>query len=416
MFQSKPAKLLLGLYLTAMLFLSRDTLISSCLIGFTKSQILMFGLILVLGLAFAWCYRKNLPEILKDKRLLLVAVSAVILLLPMLVKRDWQLMYFSILLCVLFPVFLTYFTDSREVAKYYVVTLTALGVYSIFATYVLRELAQAGKITVPVFYNSSEWPFLNFGFAYAVDWDYWHRNFGIFREPGVYQFFIILAVYLNNYLVDWNKDWKLWLCNVALAFTMLSTFAIGGFAEMGLFILFVYFDKKWYREKWGRAAGVIFVLAMAAIVGYILYRSRQPYFELTIFYEFYDMLIRLFTQSNSATDRMNAITTNLGIFAKNPLFGDTVVHVLHGTEHNTSSTLLMFAIGGIAGGVLNVTAWVALLWERRRGVFGNLVLLLILFLSFNTQNLIANVYFWLFPMMALTERGMPMLSMSPKKE
>ena len=76
----------------------------------------------------------------------------------------------------------------------------------------------------------------------------------------------------------------------------------------------------------------------------------------------------------------------------------------------------MFAIGGIAGGVLNVTAWVALLWERRRGVFGNLVLLLILFLSFNTQNLIANVYFWLFPMMALTERGLPMLPLSAKKE
>ena len=242
MMQNKAAKVIFGLYLAAMLFLSRDTLISSCLIGFTKSQILMFGLILVLGLAFAWCYRKNLPEILKDKRLLLVAVSAVILLLPMLVKRDWQLMYFSILLCVLFPVFLTYFTDSREVAKYYVVTLTALGVYSIFATYVLRELAQAGKITVPVFYNSSEWPFLNFGFAYAVDWDYWHRNFGIFREPGVYQFFLILGIYGNHYGAAWKKSWVMWLLTAVLAATLISTFAIGGFviregADGGLLIL-----------------------------------------------------------------------------------------------------------------------------------------------------------------------------------
>ena len=32
---------------------------------------------------------------------------------------------------------------------------------------------------------------------------------------------------------------------------------------------------------------------------------------------------------------------------------------------------------------------------------------LILFMSFNTQNLVANVYFWLFPMMALVERGLP---------
>jgi len=37
-------------------------------------------------------------------------------------------------------------------------------------------------------------------------------------------------------------------------------------------------------------------------------------------------------------------------------------------------------------------------------------------MSFNTQNLIANVYFWLFPMMALVERGLPMLHLSAKKE
>lgn len=416
MFQNKPAKLLLGLYLLAMLFLSRDTLYSSCILGFTKSQIVMFGLIVLLGIVCLWMKRKHLPDILKDRRLALMAVAAVIFLVPMLVKRDWQLMYFSILLCVLFPVFLSYFTGSREIAKYYVVTLTALGVYSIFATYVLKELAQAGKITVPVFYNSNQWDFYNFGFSYAVTWEYWNRNFGIFREPGVYQFFIILAVYLNNYLVDWNRGWKLWFCNVALAFTMLTTFAIGGFAELGLFILFVYFDKKWYREKWGKIAGAGFILAIIAAVCGVLYRFTQPAFEFTVFYEFYDMFLRLFTGSDSATDRMDAITANLHFFARNPLWGDTIAHVLHGTEHNTSSTLLLFAIGGIAGGILNVAAWAALLWERRRGIFGNLVLLLILFLSFNTQNLIANVYFWLFPMMALTERGLPMLSMSGKKE
>ena len=93
-----------------------------------------------------------------------------------------------------------------------------------------------------------------------------------------------------------------------------------------------------------------------------------------------------------------------------------MVHVLHGTAHNTSSTLLLFAIGGIACGSLNVAAWVALTWSRKRSILGNLVLLLTLFLSFNTQNLIANVYFWLFPMMALVERGLPELTLPAKKE
>jgi transcriptional regulator with XRE-family HTH domain len=46
-------------------------------------------------------------------------ISAVVLLFPMVLKQDWQLMYFSILLCLLFAIFLTYFTTSREISKYY---------------------------------------------------------------------------------------------------------------------------------------------------------------------------------------------------------------------------------------------------------------------------------------------------------
>ena len=406
---SKAAKLVFGLFLTALLFLSRDTLFSSCRLGFAQSQILMLGLILLLGIVFLWVNRRDFLQILKDRRTLVLVAAGCLLVLPMAVKRDWQLMYFSILLCVLTGIFLTYFTSRQEVARYYVVILTTLGVYSVIATYVLRDLALAGWFSPPVFWNSTEWAFFDFGFAYVVPNTFWHRNFGIFREPGVYQFFVLLAVYLNNYEVTWNRAWKLWTCNVLLAVTMVSTFAIGGFAELGLFVVFLYFDKKYYREKWGRMAAVAAILAFLALLGAIIWRAFQPYFEYSIFYELYDMYLRLFTKSDSAVDRMDAILTNVRFITQNPLTGHRIADVLHGTNHNTSSTLLLYAILGIAGGTLNVAAWVALLWKRQRNIFGNLILLVILFMSFNTQNLVANVFFWLFPMMALVEQGLPLL-------
>ena len=409
LFHNRAGKLAFGFFLLAMLFLSRDTLFSSCLMGFAESQILMMGLMAALGMVFLWVNRKEFLLILKDRRMLLILASSLVLVLPMAVKRDWQLMYFSILFCVLTGVFLTYFTSCSDVAKIYVVLLVVLGMYSIFATYVLRKLAMAGMIQPAVFENSKGWEFFDFVFAYAVNLKYWHRNCGIFREPGVYQFFVLLAVYLNNYWVDWNRQWKLWFCNVALAFTMLTTFAIGGFAELGLFIVFVYIDKKWYREKWGKIAGVSFTAAMIAVIGYVVYRVLWTYFEDTILYEFYDMFIRLFTKSDSATDRWDAIVTNLRFMFQNPLVGDTIANVLHGTEHNTSSTLLLFAILGLMGGTLNVAAWIALLWKRERKIIGNLILMVTMFMSFNTQNLTANVFFWLFPMMALVERGLPLI-------
>ena len=390
-----------------MLFLSRDTLFSSCLLGFAKSQFLMFGLIVLLGCIFLWVNRRSFGEILKDRRIFVLGASVLVLVLPMAVKRDWQLMYFSILLCILTAVFLTYFTNVRDVSKYYVLILVALGIYSIVVTYCLKKPAREGLINPAVFYNSNDWEFFNFGLAYVNTAKYWHRNFGIFREPGVYQFFVLLAVYLNNYCVDWNRQWKLWICNVALAFTMLSTFALGGFAELGLLIVFLYFDKKWYRESWGKAAGIGAVILLIGAVGYFFYRMHQPYFNKSILFEFYDMFIRLTTDSDSMLDRQDAVATNLQFFVRNPLVGDRIAEVLYGTNHNTSSTMLLFAILGIAGGTLNVAAWIALLWKRERNIVGNLILLVILFLSFNTQNLVANVFFWLFPMMALVERGLP---------
>ena len=179
---------------------------------------------------------------------------------------------------------------------------------------------------------------------------------------------------------------------------------------MGLFIAFVYFDKKWYREKWGKIAGITAVAAVIGAVGLFFYKMYcTTNFAKTIFFEFYDMYVRLTTDSDSMMDRKDAIFTNLEFFLRKPLLGDSIAKVLHGTNHNTSSTLLLYAIFGVVGGTLNVAAWIALLWKRERHWVGNLILLPILFLSFNTQNLTANVFFWLFPMMALVERGLPML-------
>lgn len=406
---NKPSKILFGFFLLAMLFLSRDTLFSSCLLGFVKSQILMLGLILVLGVAFLWVNRKDFAAILKDRRILLLIVSSLMVLVPMVLKQDWQLMYLSILLCVLTAVFLTYFTTGREVAKYYVVILTVLGLYSIFATYFLKMPAREGLINPSIFYNSKDTKFYNFWFAYVMPSRHWHRNFGIFREPGVYQFFALLGIYLNNYNVDWDKQWKLWTCNVILAVTMLSTFAMGGYAEMALLVVFLFFDKKWYREKWGKIAALLVILAMIAMVGCFFYLMTTEYFEHTFFYEYYDMFLRFTTDSDSMNDRKDAVLTNIRFFAQNPLAGEAIAEVLHGTNHNTSSTMLLYAIFGVAGGTLNVAAWIALLWKKERHWLGNLILLPILFLSFNTQNLTANVFFWLFPMMALVERGLPLL-------
>ncbi len=397
--ETKRNKVLFTVFITLMLYLARDTLFTHAIVGFTRGQLLMLGITAVVALVFLANNLRQWKQILLNRRMVLVLVSAAVMVLPMVAKGDWQLMYFSILFCLLFAVFLSYFVNYRDAAKVFVLILTVIGAYSVIATYLLRILPDKGLLPVPVFENVIGKRFYNFFVSYVSISYVKRRNFGIFREPGVYQFFLILAMYLNHYAVCWKKPSRMWLCSGILAVTMLSTFATGGVIEMGILAVVVFFDKKLYKNKKIRLlvmAGIglaAVAVAISAIQGNGFYR------------EAYDMLIGKFVyQKDSVQDRFGSLFVNLEFFLRSPLWGAGIAEVLFAIPNNTSSTTIMFAIFGLFGGLLHVAGWFALVWRREQALWVNLALLLLLFMSFNTQNLTADVFFWLFPMMALTER------------
>lgn len=397
--ENRRTKALTGLLLFLLLYLARDTLVTSSLLGFYATQGCVLGILLASGVGFLWWNRKNLKGVFTDRRWVLLLICGGILLLPMVGKRDWQLMYLSVLLCICTAVFLSFFLRCREAAGYYVVILAVLGAYSILAAYLFRMLPDGNIAAVPVFQNQIGVEFYNFLLSFVPLTYVKTRNFGIFREPGVYQFFLMLGLYLTHYQVQWRKERNLWTVSGILALTMLTTFSTGGIAELGLFYIVVFFDKKLYRKKWVWIALLCLTVAVGVLAAYCIVQQNVLYWEV------YDMVIGKFTyQEESLGDRMGSIVVNLEAFHKNPLLGQKLGEVLFAVGNNTSSSLILFAILGIFGGCLHVAGWVALVWKKEQRLWVNLMLLLVLFLSFNTQNLIADVYFWLFPIMALTER------------
>lgn len=396
-------------FLTVLLLLARDTQYTHVLLGFYKAQILMLAVIAAGVAVFAIYNRRELKAVFLDRRMAAVILFALLILVPMAVKRDMQLMYLSILICLLFAVFLTYFVSMKEVARVYVVVLCVLAVYSVAATYVLRILPDRGIVDVPVVSISSGVELYNFFLSFVSISYVKTRNFGIFREPGVYQFFILIALYLTNYTVEWKKQRSLWLANLILAVTMVTTMATGGLIELVLFAGVLFFDKKMYRDKKIR----ILAIAAGTVVLVVLVISFAA--KNAIYWFIYDILFEKFiNRSDSVTERTEAIMVDLQIFLQHPVFGAKIAEVLHAVRNNTTSTLILYAIFGVLGGSLNVVCWIALVWEKERNVIWNLGLLLILFMAFNTQNLTADVFFWLFPVMALCERGLPLLKL-PKK-
>lgn len=400
--KGRSTRLILGGFFCAVLFLVRDTLYVSLNIGFTLSQILMVGFTAALGIWFLAVSRGRWKDIFRDRRLLFAAGAGVLILLPMLWKRDWQLMYFSIFFAVVLAVFVSYFLTCGEAAKYYVTILSALAVYSVLAAYLLRIPADLGLWRPPIAVNSNEVEFYQFGLSFVPLDFVKYRNFGIFREPGVYQFFLILGLYLNNYHIAWDSSRKLWAVNGILAVTTVTTFATGGLIELALLAAVMFFDKGWYRTATGKICAIaILILGVGAVV-YIILEGGALYNNLL------DVVGKFRLDSESMTDRAGSIVENTKRFASHPLFGAGIGETLHAVANNTSSSTILYAVLGIFGGTLNAAGWVCLVWRRNQKIWVSLALTVILFMSFNTENLITDPYFWLFPIMAMVERGLPM--------
>lgn len=400
--ERKYNKPLLGVLLTALLLLSRESMYTTIVLDFTVSQLLGLGLLLVLGVSFLIANRTRLRAVFTDPRAAAAVLITAVMLFPMAAKQDWRLMYFSILLGSYVAVLFSYFATTEEVSRVYVVTMAVLAGFSLLTHYGLRYLAEAGIVQVPTFVNYNGYEFYSFGLSIESVTFVKNRNFGLFREPGVYQYFLILALFLNNYRVSWQKNSQLWLINGVLAVTVLSTFATGGVIEMGLLAVVLFFDKKWYKSKLGLGLCLAGVLCVGGAMAYILI-SKGPLYQ-----DLYYMFYKLVSPEESTVSRLGSIFANLQMFARNPLVGQPMPVILHALQDNTSSTLILFASLGILGGLFHVAGWFALVWDRRRHFLVNLALVLVLFMSFNTQNLTWDIFFWLLPGMALLEKGIPL--------
>jgi hypothetical protein len=115
------------------------------------------------------------------------------------------------------------------------------------------------------------------------------------------------------------------------------------------------------------------------------------------------MIQKVFEKSDSYTSRVGSVLVDAQIFLQNPLFGANLSEVMYSVPNNTATSPILFAVFGIAGGCFHVLTWVALLWKKERHWIANMILLVIAFMPFNTQNVITNLFFWLFPIMALCQ-------------
>ena len=217
----------------------------------------------------------------------------------------------------------------------------------------------------------------------------------------MFQYFLNLALFCNNFLLKWERPRIKWILNGILAVTVVSTFSTAGFVVLLVLAAAVFFQEKLYKNKRIMlTVGAVGVLGVAALVVVLL---NNP----VLLRSMKEMVLKLFVPNRSSTARYAAVFANLQAFLQSPVFGGKISDILNLVPNNTSSTLLLYATYGIVGGSLNAAGWLALAWDKERSVWINLLLFAALMMSFNTQNLTTDVFFWLLPTMALVEWSLP---------
>lgn len=399
--QKNNAKICLwGLWLLAMLYLCRDSIYTNTWIGFLPSYILQFVLFAMGFVALLWTNKAGLGNLIFSRRSAFAFCSAVVLLLPMVVKHDWQLMYFSVLFAVIYAVLVSFWIDLKSLSGCFVIVMTVLAAVSFVCTYGLRFLADDGIAVPPVLINAIDTHFYNYGLSVVYIGSLRWRCIGIFREPGVYQFFLILALYLHNDICEWDNWAFYWIINIILGFTMLATLSYGGIVEMALLIVVLFFEKGWYKNRRCQIVAAAMILALVAAYNIIHWIDGPLWGEIWMLKHKFSM------GGESVTDRFGSIIVNTKLFLQSPLFGTNVAQILYHPDilNNTSSTTIIMAMLGMAGAALHIGSWIALTWKRDRFFVYNLLFAFILAMSFNTENLIADFFLWLFPIMAVCEK------------
>ena len=392
---NKANFLLIYVVMIALLVFGRDTLIANEVLGFVNSQILAIVLMGILGIAFLVTNRKNLREIVCDRRIGILLVGVAVYALPMVLKLDFQLMYMSIALCIVFGVFASYIISMEQASKVYVITMCVLTLYSFVATYLLKPMTITGYLPAATITNDAGLVYYNFGLSFAVTAPTYMRNVSLFRESGVFSCFLLIAIFLNNEYVAYRKKYISCFVTAILSIGVISTFSTAGIIILVLLLGFIAIEKRLYNHRifWIFAAVSAFTVLLLGV--HIVNEKGDIYWEL------YSMVTKMFSSNDSKAARIESVFGNIRMFANHFLFGDSVVNVMYSLGDNTASSFILFALCGILGGVLNVFAWCVLLYRKNRNSILNGWLLITMFMMINPQNITTNIFFWLFPMLAV---------------
>lgn len=327
--------------------------------GNSSFESIKYGVLLItLGLLFLFNMRTIDLSRVQMSALVCVAMCALVLLTGVL-NSDLRTGYFY-KCCILMLGFLFARNFSFEAfAETFEKIMFFFAVTSVFFT-ILATINKALVASFPVFYNSAGTAFYNMLVCMITVSGETVRNYGIFREPGVFQMFLMVGLLFYTYFGKEFKIYRFFIYIVAVGLTYSTT---GYIALMIYLILYLVKDNRKLAEKKKKIAVVVLI-----IVGLLLLLLTTDLLSSDgiVFDKFSNM------KRHTTIARFASISANIEMWLQSPIFGKGLIYVSdtfpeislmrygYASTHNTNTLFCELATYGILYTVIFVVGYIRL--------------------------------------------------------
>lgn len=322
--------------------------------------------------------------------------------LTMVLTFDYSGGNYVIILSIIIAMSTVNSIEFKRFSKIYVNILTFLGLYSLIFLLFSNIVMPLPSNIFPRFSNISNLPFIDAGFTYIVDIQNYFRNYGIFREPGVYQFFVIIAIMFEMFFQE-KKSSNIKL--VILFLVILSTFStVGYFSIISLIIVFFFKNEKNKGNKKAFMAILVLFIIMIILV------KNNSLIEENLF----RAVEKVNSGESSLVIRQTVILANIETWLDSPIYGSGIEDGLSNKARNLIQQKLnshgIFSVDNtstitgilVAFGLFFSIAYLVLLYKfcslTQENKIIKISLFFIIFININSQMLMYNelIYVLLF--------------------
>jgi len=381
-----------------MVYFSHDTL----LIGTNSKDYFSYIRMAVLLVVFACLITVILVKKIRMSKFDLTIICALLILnfITMITNKDFSIKYFfeMFLIVICYVQIISFGIEKTKKDLVNVMFFLALiSLICFLLSYFFYPVFGGFK----VFENSvgKKFYFLLLTFIEFKDNSFDNRNYGIFREPGV---FAILLCFVLLLLLFKNKHTKQdYIKMVVVALTILTTFSTAGIIVMvGFFGLFILYKKQWKFALIMVPCLIILALCMGGT---------------NLFYKVFGKLLN--PNNDSFVSRFGSFPTNIVLWASVFLsiffgkgfkyveanFSNTAHQLGYFTVHNTNTFLKALAVYGIFYVVILLKGLYVCIQKITKNRWITWLLLIVLFLGLSNEDLIYNVVLYYFVLIGIIQ-------------